>query len=122
MNGPMGIGSSRVVVGAHYGLFGWMAQRATALVMAAYTCIVLVMFLCAGDATYEGWAGLFSQTWMKIATFATLASVFYHAWVGMRDVWMDYIHLTWLKLLLQLLTILWLLGCAGYSLLILWSI
>lgn len=122
MEAPVEIGSKRLVVGAHYGLFGWLAQRATAVVMAVYTCILLVAFLCASEFSYEGWAGLFSQTWMKVATFLALASLFYHVWIGMRDVWMDYIHSTGLKLLLQLLTILWLLGCTGYSLLILWSI
>jgi succinate dehydrogenase / fumarate reductase membrane anchor subunit len=43
-------------------------------------------------------------------------------WVGMRDIWMDYIQATGVKLVLQLLTILWLIGCAGYAVQTLWSV
>jgi len=37
---------NRVIVGAHYGLKDWLAQRVTALVMIVYT----VIFLVAWDA------------------------------------------------------------------------
>jgi succinate dehydrogenase / fumarate reductase membrane anchor subunit len=116
------IGARRLVVGAHYGLVDWMAQRATAAVMAVYTVILLVSFLAAHDFSYTGWAGLFAEPWMKVATFVALVSLFYHVWIGMRDIWMDYIHTTGVKLLLQLLTILWLVGCAGYAVQTLWSV
>lgn len=35
-------GSKRVVVGAHYGLRDWLAQRITAGLMALFTLLVLV--------------------------------------------------------------------------------
>lgn len=38
------IGPKRLVVGAHYGLRDWMAQRVTAIIMAIYTVILLVTF------------------------------------------------------------------------------
>ena len=85
------IGPKRLVVGAHYGLRDWLAQRVTAIVLALYTVILLVVFLLGNNFSYEGWAGLFAQQWFKIATFATFACLFYHVWVGMRDIWMDYI-------------------------------
>jgi succinate dehydrogenase / fumarate reductase membrane anchor subunit len=122
MDSKANIGARRLVVGAHYGLAGWMAQRATALVMAAYTVILLVSFLVAHDFSYSGWSGVFAAPWMKVATFIALLSLFYHVWVGMRDIWMDYIQATGVKLVLQLLTILWLIGCAGYAVQTLWSV
>ncbi|MFM2108072.1 MAG: succinate dehydrogenase, hydrophobic rane anchor protein, partial [Pseudomonadota bacterium] len=38
------IGPKRVVVGAHYGLRDWLAQRVTAVVMAVFTIVTLVLF------------------------------------------------------------------------------
>lgn len=116
------IGLKRLVVGAHYGLRDWLAQRVTATIMAVYTVILLVLFFGAHDFSYEGWASIFSAQWMKLATFVTLLSLFYHAWVGVRDIWMDYVKPVGVRLLLQSLTIVWLLACAGYAAQILWRV
>ena len=116
------IGAKRVVVGAHYGLRDWLAQRATACIMAIYTVILLGWFFAAQDFSYDGWAAIFSVQWMKLATFVTTLAVFYHAWVGVRDIWMDYVKPVGVRLTLQVLTIVWLLGCAGYAAQILWRV
>ena len=116
------IGSRRLVVGAHYGLRDWLAQRVTATIMAVYTVILLVLFFGAHDFSYEGWASIFAAQWMKLATFVMLLSLFYHAWVGVRDIWMDYVKPVGVRLLLQSLTIVWLLACAGYAAQILWRV
>jgi succinate dehydrogenase / fumarate reductase membrane anchor subunit len=50
------IGPKRLVVGAHYGLRDWLAQRVTAVVMAVYTVILLVCFFTSANFSYEGWA------------------------------------------------------------------
>ena len=50
------IGPKRLVVGAHYGLRDWLAQRVTALVMVAYVAILLIAFLTGSNFSYEGWA------------------------------------------------------------------
>jgi len=114
------IGSRRLVVGAHYGLRDWLAQRITALVMVTYTLVLLVAFLCTSEVSYASWRNLFSQQWFKLLTFVSLLSLFYHAWIGVRDIWMDYVKPVSVRLLLQVLTILWLLVCAGWSMEILW--
>jgi succinate dehydrogenase / fumarate reductase membrane anchor subunit len=115
------IGSKRLTVGAHYGLKDWIAQRVTAVVMALYTLILLFSFLFAHDFSYAGWAGLFAHQWFKMATFVTFIALFYHAWVGVRDIWMDYVtHSVVLRLVLQVASIAWLVGCAFYVAQILW--
>ncbi len=116
------IGSKRLVVGAHYGLRDWIAQRVTATIMAVYTIILLVLFFTSSNFSYEGWASIFAAQWMKLATFVTLLSLFYHAWVGVRDIWMDYVKPVGVRLALQSLTIVWLLACAGYAAQILWRV
>ena len=115
-------GSKRLVVGAHYGLGDWLAQRITAIVMAVYTVILLVAFFGSRNFSYDGWAGLFARPWMKIATLLMLAALAYHAWVGMRDIWMDYVKPTALRLALQVVTIIWLVACAAYAAMILWRV
>lgn len=119
---PDNIGPRRLVVGAHYGTADWLAQRLTAIVMAAYTLVLLVSFLFAGDIGYESWAGMFARQWFKLFSFVALVSLFYHAWVGMRNVWMDYVKPVVLRLILQLATIAWLVGCAAWAAQILWKV
>lgn len=114
------IGPKRLVVGAHYGMKDWLAQRVTGVVMALYTIILLAMFLTGTNFSYEGWAGMFARQWFKIATFVTFLSLFYHAWVGMRDIWMDYVQPVGIRLTLQVATIVWLIGCAGWAAQIIW--
>jgi succinate dehydrogenase / fumarate reductase membrane anchor subunit len=116
------VGPKRLVVGAHYGMKDWLAQRVTAVVMALYTVILLVTFLTGSDFSYEGWSGVFGMTWFKIATFTTFMVLFYHVWVGVRDIWMDYVKSVALRLTLQMATMLWLIGCAGYAARIIWRI
>jgi succinate dehydrogenase / fumarate reductase membrane anchor subunit len=116
------IGPRRMVVGAHYGVIDWLAQRITAIVMAVYTVILLVTFLTSKSFGYEAWAGMFAQQWFKLVTFVALVSLLYHAWVGMRNIWMDYIKPVGVRLTLQVFTVLWLVGCAGWAVQILWRV
>jgi succinate dehydrogenase / fumarate reductase, membrane anchor subunit len=116
------IGSRRLVVGAHYGLKDWLAQRVTAILMAIYTVILLVKFLLAPEFSFEAWSDLFAPQWFKLITFIVLLSLFYHAWVGMRDIWMDYVKPVSVRLFLQVGTLIWLVACAGWAIQILWRV
>jgi len=116
------IGTKRVVVGAHYGLFDWLSQRFTAVAMAIFTLAVVVQVLFGGPIGYDRWSAIFSQQWMKVLTFITVLALFHHVWVGMRDVWMDYIKPLWVRLSLDVFTIAWLLGCAGWAIQVIWRL
>ena len=116
-------GSKRLVVGAHYGFGSWLAQRVTGVVMAAFTLVLVAQLLFTrGELGYDKWAGIFSAQWMKVLTFAVIVSLAYHAWVGMRDIWMDYVKPVGIRLTLHLLTIVWLVGCAGWAVQVLWRL
>ncbi|VXC74074.1 succinate dehydrogenase, hydrophobic membrane anchor protein [Massilia sp. 9I] len=116
------IGPRRLVVGAHYGVKDWLAQRVTAIVMAVFTVVLLVSFLTGQNFSYEGWAGLFSRQWFKLFALVTFLGLFYHAWVGIRDIWMDYVKNAGVRLILMLATIFWLIACAAWTVQILWSV
>jgi succinate dehydrogenase / fumarate reductase membrane anchor subunit len=113
---------NRIVVGAHYGVKDWLIQRISAIVMAIYAILFGLTMLSSGPLTYTTWKALFSQGWMRVATLFFVLSILLHAWVGVRDVFMDYIKNTGLRLALQVLTVLWLVGCGGWALQILWRI
>ena len=116
-------GSKRIVVGAHYGLRDWLVQRVTAALMVLFTLLVLAqVLLTRGPLSYTTWAGIFAPQWMKALTFAIIVSLIWHVWVGMRDIWMDYIKPVGLRLSLQVFTIVWLISCAGWAIQVLWKI
>jgi succinate dehydrogenase / fumarate reductase membrane anchor subunit len=115
-------GSKRVVVGAHYGMRDWLSQRVTATLMALFTVLLLLQVLLGGPLGYDRWAGIFSSQWMKVLTFVVLLSLGWHAWVGMRDIWMDYVKPVAVRLVLQVATIVWLIGCMGWAIQVLWRL
>lgn len=116
-------GSKRTVVGAHYGIRDWLVQRVTAALMALFTIALLVQVLCtSGPIGYDKWAGIFAHQWMKVLTFAVIVALAWHVWVGVRDIWMDYIKPVGLRLALQVFTIVWLVGCAGWGFQVLWRL
>ena len=117
-----GFGSKRVVVGAHYGLRDWLSQRVTAAVMALFTIAVVVQVLLPGEMGYDKWAGIFSHQWMKVLTFVVIVSLLIHVWVGMRDILMDYVTSVGPRLVLQVAVLVWLVGCAGWAVQVIWRL
>jgi len=115
-------GSKRIVVGAHYGWRDWLSQRITAALMALFTLLVLLQVLLPGPLNYDKWSGIFAAQWMKVLTFVVIVSLLYHAWVGVRDIWMDYIKPLGLRLALQVFSLVWLVGCAGWAVQVLWRL
>jgi len=111
---------NRVVTGAHYGLGSWLAQRITAVVIAAYSVIVLVMFLTGRPLTYGVLRDVFTQGWMRVATLMFAVALAWHAWVGVRDILMDYARPESVRLSLHVATILLLLAYVGWTVQILW--
>ena len=115
-------GTKRIVVGAHYGLKDWLAQRITAVILASYAIILLITFVLAGNNGFLRWSMMFQVFWVKIATLLATVAICYHAWVGVRDIWMDYIKPVSVRLALQIFTIVWLLICGIWVFEIMWKI
>lgn len=113
---------NRIVVGAHYGLMDWIAQRATAVIMAVYTMVITVVLLVVRPSTFEAWQAVFANGVIKFLTFLFFLSLFYHAWIGIRDIWMDYIQPVGLRLTLHVLTIAALVGYTAWAAAILWRL
>ena len=110
----------RLVVGAHYGLRDWLAQRVSAVLMAVYTLLLVVVLFRNTPLTYAAWKDLFAQGWMRVATLLFAASLAWHAWVGVRDILMDYVKPDGLRLTLQVLVLLVIASYVGWAIQILW--
>ncbi len=110
----------RKLTGAHYGLRDWLMQRLSAVIMVVYT-IAMIVFLLTLPTGYEAWQTFFTQTWVRLFTQITFVAVVLHVWVGIRDLWMDYIKSTGLRVFLHTATIVWLLGCFIYSVKVIWG-
>lgn len=113
--------SDRIVTGAHYGLKDWLVQRVSAVLMTVYLVLFIVIAFISTPQDYMAWKVIFNNQWMRIATFLFLVSLFWHAWIGVRNVLMDYVHATAIRLTLQILVILSLLFYLVWSAEILWS-
>jgi len=113
---------SRTVVGAHYGLRSWALQRVTAGVIATYTVFLLAVLAAQPDLDFITWRGVFAHTWMRVPTFVCLLAIYLHAWAGVRDILMDYVKPTAVRLCLMVLVIVALLAYATWSVQILWSL
>lgn len=111
----------REVVGAHYGLRDWLAQRVTAVVMLVYTVLLVVALLRLPRFDFESWHAMWMAPWMRYATLLAMASLLYHAWVGMRNIFMDYVKPTGLRLAFHIVTILALLAYGAWAVQILWG-
>lgn len=112
----------RVVVGAHYGSRDWLLQRVTAVFMVLYTLLFVLVLLGSPSLQYPVWKALFANQWMRFATLLFLLSVYLHAWVGVRDILMDYVHPTGVRLALQILAILALALYTVWAAQLLWSV
>jgi succinate dehydrogenase / fumarate reductase membrane anchor subunit len=111
----------RQAVGAHYGSKDWLVQRVTAVVMAAYTILVLGLALWNGGIDYALWKALFARGAWKLATFVFMLALCWHAWIGVRDIWMDYVKPVGARLTLEVLTVLALAAYVGWTVQILWG-
>jgi len=112
----------RIVAGAHYGLKDWLVQRITAVVMVIYTVLVTAGALRRGPFDYDAWRAFAAQGWMRFATLVFFIAIGYHAWVGMRDIVMDYVKSTGIRLTLHAVVSVLLVGYVGWAVQVLWRL
>ena len=111
----------RIVTGAHYGLRDWLMQRITAVVMALYALAMAGWLLLHPGFDYDAWIALFSSNVVRTFSLLLMLSVYFHAWVGVRDIVMDYVKSAGLRLVIYVLVILLLLLYVIWSVQILWG-
>jgi succinate dehydrogenase / fumarate reductase, membrane anchor subunit len=103
------------------GLRDWLIQRLTAIVLAAYALFLLAYIIICAPLTFDHWHGLFSHGLMRVFTVLALLSVFYHSWIGLWTIFTDYIKCPYLRLTLQTLVVVVLLGYLVWGIDIVWG-
>lgn len=119
----------RIVTGAHYGLRDWLVQRVTAVLMVAYTLFIAGYVVLHSrfesnawiGLDYSTWTGLFSNLVMRSFSLLFLFAVFFHAWIGVRDIVMDYVKSARTRLVIYVLVIMALLLYSIWAVQILWG-
>ena len=113
--------ADRTPVGAHYGWQDWLAQRVTAVVMLLFSIVFLGFFMVKGSVSYADWRDLFHSQLFRILAQLVFLSLFYHAWIGIRDVLMDYIQPAGIRLTAEVLAVFYLAACTIWSVSVLWG-
>ncbi len=103
------------------GLKDWLIQRITAIILAAYALFLFAYILICSPLSFAQWQGLFSHGLMRVFTVLALLSLVYHSWVGLWTIFTDYIKCSYLRLLLQTLVVMVLLGYLIWGIDIVWG-
>lgn len=83
-----------------HGLKAWLLQRITAIFSLLFLLYFVLALVIAPPADYLAWRNWIATPWLSIALSLFFVIVAIHAWVGMRDIVMDYIKPVAIKLLL----------------------
>ena len=105
-----------------HGFGDWLWQRITAATMLLYTLVVGLRWATDAPLGAMGWRDWFTPLPFRLLTLLFLFALMYHAWLGVREVLMDYVRDKKLRAVLQALLTLTVIGYAGWGLTILWSI
>jgi succinate dehydrogenase / fumarate reductase membrane anchor subunit len=106
-----------------HGFSDWAWQRATAIVMVIYSLLLAVRFVVeAPRSGFDGWSAWFAPPSFRAMTLIFLWALIYHAWLGIKEILMDYVHNIGIRAKLQSLFCLVLLGDAIWAAYILWSL
>ncbi len=73
------------------GLYDWLIQRVSAVVMASYVIFLTGYILCTPELGFGEWKALFSQLWVRVFSLIALLSIAAHAWIGLWAVLTDYL-------------------------------
>lgn len=106
----------------HRGFWDWVIQRVSALIIGAYAIFLLVYFISYRPVYYAQWHDLYNHILIKCITFIVIISVLWHAWIGLWTVLTDYVHHKPLRLLLEIIICLLLLGYFAFALETLWGL
>ena len=99
----------------------WLVQRLSAVFMLLFLGFALVHFLVDPPHSYDAWRAWVDQPAVGIGARLFFAALLIHAWVGLRDVTLDYVKPLGVRIAVLAVIALALLGAAAWIFLILWK-
>ncbi|MEI6413707.1 MAG: succinate dehydrogenase, hydrophobic membrane anchor protein [Pseudomonadota bacterium] len=93
------------------GLRAWVVQRLSGLYLGLFFMVFMGHLAWNPPTDFGAWRTWLTQAWVMLGLYLFLASLLLHAWVGIRDVLMDYVPILALRLLLLTLCGFLLIAC-----------
>jgi len=81
----------------------WLSQRLSAAMMAIYIVFLIALLIIQQPTNFESWHDFVSPIWFRLVTLMFFISLFIHAWLGVSDVFKDYIFNKTLRANLQII-------------------
>lgn len=103
------------------GLKDWLIQRVSAVYLFVYVIFIFGYLIFNSGVDYYKWQDLFALISVQVATVLALFFVVLHAWIGIWTVTTDYIKCTVIRLTLQMLVFVYLVGQFVWGLMIVWG-
>jgi succinate dehydrogenase / fumarate reductase membrane anchor subunit len=94
------------------GLRAWFLQRATAIYLLLFIIFMLQHMITNPPQDFHAWQAWLAQPLVGLGLLLFFASLLLHAWVGFRDVLIDYVHPTAIRVTVLTLVGFSLIGCA----------
>ncbi|MGA7799903.1 MAG: succinate dehydrogenase, hydrophobic membrane anchor protein [Gammaproteobacteria bacterium] len=111
------------MTGAAHGLRAWLLQRFTAIYLIGFLLFLVVRFgILGAPVGYHAWHAWLAEPIINMATGLFMLSVIGHAWVGIRDVIMDYVRPSGLRVAVLAAAALALIACAAWALRVLFLV
>jgi succinate dehydrogenase / fumarate reductase, membrane anchor subunit len=93
------------------GLRPWVIQRVSAMYIVLFILYAVYCLLSANSIAYEAWRHWLYHPFNTAMTGIFGIALLFHAWIGMRDVVLDYVHNTMLRIFILGMLIGVLIGC-----------
>ena len=100
----------------------WLSQRLSAVMMTMYILLVVILLVIYRPTSYSDWHDFVAPIWFRLVTFVFFVSLVIHAWLGVSDVFKDYIFNLKLRAYLQTVVDILLVVYLIWVSLILWNI
>lgn len=98
------------------GMNAWLFQRLSAIYIAFFSLVIVFIFITAPPQNYTEWVSIFLSPTVQIGLSLFIVALLIHAWIGLRDIILDYIHPLGLKVLVFSVVLMVLFGSGIWAL------
>ncbi len=98
------------------GLRAWIFQRVTAITLLLYFPYLLLSLAFGPPASHAAWVAWLGQPQVSVGLLIFVGVLLLHAWVGVRDAIIDYVHPIAIRVTVLSLLALGLIGCGLWAL------
>lgn len=112
----------KAATGSHTGTGTWLVQRASAVALALIVPGLMLHLALSAPADFAQWQAWFAPLWLRLLMLLAATALALHAWVGMRDICMDYVRPTGLRLAVYLAVIAVLATSLFWLVAVLWEV